>query len=52
MNQLLGWTIVNQMAKRAMFDTFNAEGNATQIQQNLIKNNKTVFLFRQNFGID
>ena len=42
--------IVSRMAKGAMFDTFNAERNVTQIQQNLIKNNGTVFLFKQKFG--
>ena len=36
------------MAKRAMFDTFDIEKNTTQTQPALVKNNETIFLFKQN----
>ena len=43
---------VNKHAKKTLFDTFYAEKNTAQIQLNLLKNDETVFLFKQNFGIN
>ena len=41
---------INLASKQALFDNFNATKNEEQTKAELLKSNKIVFIFKQNFG--